>query len=164
MTLRISNFVATCEEAKIDYIIGVPDSYLVPLIESVLARGSIPYIAACREEECLGIASGLSMSGKRALVLMQNVGFMNAVGCFSTLCLNYRTPFLIIVANRGNLFDKTRYDVQKYRYFNKILDTLSVFYASSRSFQDQENLIALCYERSVTASEPAFLLLDEPPV
>jgi sulfopyruvate decarboxylase TPP-binding subunit len=159
----VEQFVSACRDASIDYVIGVPDSYLAPLIESVSEAPDIQYIAAAREEECFGIASGLAICKKRPLVLVQNVGFMNSIGCFSTLCLTYRTPFLVIVANRGNVYDKTKYDVQKFRYFNKIVEAMNVFSVSWRTFRDEKDLIKMCYERSVVASEPVLLLLDMPP-
>jgi len=159
----VESFVPSCLEAGVDFVAGVPDGYLAPLISAASASPALHYIAAAREEDCLGIASGLAMCNKKPIALMQNVGFMNAIGCFSTLCLTYRTPFVIIIANRGNLYDKTKYDVQKYRYFEKIANAMNVFTTSWRAFRDEPHLISLCYQRALTAAEPVLLLLDAPP-
>lgn len=159
----VEAFAPACRDAKIDYVIGVPDGYLAPLISSLSQSPDINYIAASREEESLGVAAGLALCGKRPLLLMQNVGFMNSAGCFATLCLNYRIPFVVIIANRGNLFDQTRYDVQKYRYFQRIADALNVVSVSWRAFREEKELLKLCYARAITASEPVLLLLDAPP-
>jgi len=159
----LSGFATACTEAGVDHVIGVPDSYLAPMISQISLSPTIRYIAATREEECFGIATGLVMCNKRPLLLIQNVGFMNAVGCFSTLCLTYRTPFVVIIANRGNIYDTTRYDVQKYRYFQKIVDALCVFSISWRNFRDEKDILKLCYARAASGSEPVFLLLDMPP-
>jgi sulfopyruvate decarboxylase subunit alpha len=155
-----SSFLRQCKEAKIDLVTSVPDGYLVPLIAACQKDSSITHIEAAREEECLGIAAGASMTGKRAMVMMQNVGFMNAIGCYSTLCANYRTPFLILISHRGNLYDKNKYDIEKYRYADAFFKSPQVYSVSWREFRDEQNIIGLTLERAYTATEPAFLLLD----
>ncbi len=149
-----------CGEAKIDLVTSVPDGYLVPFIDAFDKDKNITHIAAAREEECLGIAAGASMAGKRAMVMMQNVGFMNAVGCYATLCANYRTPFLMLISHRGNLYDKNKYDIEKFRYADAFFKSPQVYAVSWREFRDEKNIIGLTLDRAYTATEPAFLLLD----
>lgn len=157
------DFISGCVEAGIEYATGVPDGYLVPLIKDLDSSSELAYIAAAREDDCLGIASGLAMCGKRTVVVMQNVGFMNSIGCFATLCLNYRTPFLIVVSDRGNLFDRNQYDILKYRYFSGLVQSMNLFTASFREFRHEKSLIKNCYDRALIAAEPTLLVLDMPP-
>ena len=157
--MDFQNFSQTCERAKVDLITGVPDGYLVPLIESVSAS-SIPYIAAAREEECLGIASGAAMSGRRALVMVQNSGFLNAVGAYATLCVNYRVPMVILVAHRGNVFDANGYDTEKYRAYQAFIQSSNAFHVSVYEYRDEANLLERAFARSEASGEPTFLNLD----
>ncbi len=149
-----------CRESKIDLVTSVPDGYLVPLIAGFQGDSAITHVAAAREEECLGIAAGASMAGKRAMVMMQNVGFLNSIGCYATLCANYRTPFLILISHRGNIDDKNRYDIEKFRYSDAFFQSGQVFSASWRQFRDEKNMIGKMMDRAYTAMEPSFLLLD----
>ena len=158
-----STFVAQCREANVHVVVSVPDGYLVPLIRDLHDDNRIRHIAAAREEECLGIAAGVAMAGRRAVVLVQNVGFLNSLGCYATLCVNYKTPFLIVVSHRGNFYDKNRYDVLKYQYFNAVNGAIHPFAISWRDFRDEAGLIARMLERAEVAQEPAWLLLDMPP-
>ncbi|MBI1363281.1 MAG: hypothetical protein GC134_04800 [Proteobacteria bacterium] len=156
-------FVAQVRAAGITHAVGVPDGWLAPLIEQLGNAADITYVPAAREEEALAVASGFAMAGKRALMLTQNVGLLNSLGCFSTLCQNYRTPFVLLVANRGNLFDKNSYDIPKIRYMDGILGAMNLLTTSYYTYKDEPDLIKRLMERAETAQEPAVLLLDYPP-
>ena len=139
---------------------GVPDGWIVPLIQALSEDKSFDYIAAAREEECFGIASGIAMSGKRALVLMQNSGFLNSVGAFTTLCQKYQTPFVCLIANRGGINDSNSYDPNKYRSFNAITDAMNLF-VHPTSWDALHIDIPKAMARSEGAGEPAFLTLSQ---
>ncbi|MEE8043380.1 MAG: thiamine pyrophosphate-binding protein [Pseudomonadales bacterium] len=158
-----STFITQCHEANVHVVASVPDGYLVPLIRDLDNDNRIRHIAAAREEECLGIAAGVAMAGRRAVVLVQNVGFLNSLGCYATLCVNYKTPFLIVVSHRGNFYDKNRYDVLKYQYFNAVNSAINPFAVSWRDFRGEAGLVSNLLERAEVAQEPALLLLDMPP-
>ena len=55
---------------KINYFIGVPDSTMKYFIDEGLKKNKI--IVATREEEAIGIAAGIVLSGNPSLVFMQN--------------------------------------------------------------------------------------------
>lgn len=156
-------FVPFCLEARVDMIVSVPDGYLVPLIEAARDNDQIRHVAAAREEECLGIAAGAVMSGRRALAMMQNAGFLNAIGCFATLCMNYGLPLAVLVSHRGNLFDRNRYDIEKYRFFENFIRHTHVFNLSWHKHRGEGNLIRVAFERAEVAGEPVILCLDMPP-
>lgn len=155
-----TDIMRQCADARVELVTSVPDGYLVPLIAAMDKNAAITHIAAAREEECLGIAAGASMAGKRAMVMMQNVGFLNSIGCYATLCANYRTPFLILISHRGNIDDKNKYDIEKFRYSDAFFNSGQVFAASWRQFRDEKNMIGKMMDRAYTANEPSFLLLD----
>ena len=148
-------------ENDITIATGVPDGYLVPLIKELEDSPKIDYITAAREEECFGIASGAVMSGKRTLVLMQNSGFLNSIGCFSTLCQSYQVPFVCLIANRGNINDGNSYDPNKYRSYMATLKALNLFYIAS-SWQDLPTNISKAVKRADGGREPVFINIEEP--
>jgi sulfopyruvate decarboxylase TPP-binding subunit len=93
----------------------------------------------------------------------QKIRYPNSLGCFATLCQNYRTPFVILVANRGNLFDKNSYDIPKIRYMDSILSAMNLLTTSYYQFRNEPDLITRMMERAETAQEPTLLMLDCPP-
>ena len=157
MTVKILDAL---DSHNINVTTGVPDGWLVPLIQDLNEDKRFDYISAAREEECFGIASGAAMSGKRCLVLMQNSGFLNSIGAFTTLCQKYQTPFVCLIANRGGINDSNSYDPNKYRSFEAITRSMNLFVHPS-SWEDLPVNIPKAMARSEGAGEPAFITLSE---
>lgn len=155
-------FIPQLKAAGITHIVSVPDGYLAVLID-LARKAGVDLTPVAREEEAFAVAAGLRMAGKKPLVMIQNVGFLNSIGCFATLCLNYRTPFSVLVAHRGNLYDKNNYDILKFRYFENILNVMNLRTISWHGYAHEPQLLSLVAQLAETAREPAFLLLDMPP-
>lgn len=147
-------------DADIRIITGVPDGWIVPLINALANDERFDYIPAAREEECFAIASGAVMSGKKAMVMVQNSGFLNSVGCYATLCQKYQTPFVVLVAHRGGLADSNSYDPNKYRGFEAVTKGLNIFVHESK-WADLPTVLPKAYARSIGAGEPSFVTITE---
>lgn len=141
---------------------GVPDGWVVPLINALSEDKRFDYIAAAREEECFGIAAGAAMSGKRALVIMQNSGFLNSIGAYTTLCQKYQTPFVCLIAHRGGINDSNSYDPNKHRSFEAVTRAMNLFVHPS-SWENLPADLPKAMARSEGAGEPAFITLAEGP-
>ncbi|CAI9831671.1 Sulfopyruvate decarboxylase subunit alpha [Nitrosopumilaceae archaeon] len=83
--------------------VGVPDSTLKHFIDEGLGRKKI--LIATREEEAIGIAAGMSMSGGTPLVFMQNAGLANSISTITSLVRMYEIPMILVVGWRGYLRD-----------------------------------------------------------
>ena len=83
--------------------IGVPDSTLKEFISSGLKNKKI--IITTREEEAIGIATGMCMSGSNSLVFMQNAGFANSLSTITSLVKLYKIPIIFLIGWRGYLKD-----------------------------------------------------------
>ena len=83
--------------------VGVPDSTLRHFIDEGLKRERI--LIATREEEAIGIAAGISMSGGRPLVFMQNAGLANSISTITSLVRMYEIPMIFMIGWRGYLRD-----------------------------------------------------------
>ena len=159
----IKGFETSCIDNNITCVTSVPDSYLTPLIESIDNCPKISHIPAAREEECLGIAAGAAMSKKRCLVMMQNSGFLNSVGCFSTLIVRYQIPFVCILANRGNIHDMNNYDREKFKTFNLVSASLGLFAIEIKP-SDLAGSIGKAFDRAEAGQEAVFILLQQPTI
>ena len=87
------------------------------------------YVECAREEEVIGAAAGVIMTGKRALVLCQNAGLLNGIGAFATLTVRYRLPMVFVVANRGGIGDANVYDIEKYETFSRAVPHIGYTHA-----------------------------------
>ena len=81
--------------------IGVPDSTLKFFIDEGLKQKKI--IIANREEEAIGIATGMILSKSPSLVFMQNAGFANSLSTITSLVQLYEIPMLFLIGWRGYL-------------------------------------------------------------
>ena len=79
---------------KIENFIGVPDSTLKHFIKRGLKLNKI--IISTREEEAIGIATGMTLAGSNSLVFMQNAGFGNSISTITSLVQMYKIPLIFL--------------------------------------------------------------------
>lgn len=90
-------------------ISGVPCTYFKEFLSYIdIHRSEIKmeHIFATREDESIGIASGVAFSGKNAIVYMQNSGLGNIGDALTSLAQLYKLPMLILISYRGQEDDK----------------------------------------------------------
>ena len=75
-----------------NYYSGVPCSFLKDLIN--YAINDCEYIMAANEGDCVSIAAGAYLGGRKAVVLMQNSGLTNAVSPLTSLNYIFKIPVL----------------------------------------------------------------------
>ena len=54
-------------------------------------------IRVCKEDECIGIASGLSYCDKRALILIQHTGFLDSINAIRGIAVEYQQPICMMI-------------------------------------------------------------------
>ena len=97
--------------------LGVPDSTLKHFIDCAIKKEKI--IITTREEEAIGIAVGMSLSGHVPLVFMQNAGFANSLSTITSLVEMYNVPIIFLIGWRG--YEKMMLqNIQKLAKFNQI--------------------------------------------
>jgi len=83
-----------------DYL-GVPDSTLKYFISEGIQKKKI--LITTREEEAIGIATGIALSKHLPLVFMQNAGFGNCISTITSLVQLYKIPIIFLIGWRGYL-------------------------------------------------------------
>jgi sulfopyruvate decarboxylase TPP-binding subunit len=155
------NLIKDLIDLHVETIISVPDGYIVDILRCAQECPELRTIITGREEECLGIATGYALTGARSLVMIQNVGFLNSIGCFLTLVVNYGVPLVILVTNRGALYDANVYDPPKYAGFQRIRNAIPTPAFDTDWARLSENL-KRSYVRAEAANEPVILVIDRP--
>ncbi len=84
-----------------EFAIGVPCSYFKDVLVLLEESKEIKYIIATREDEAVGIATGVNIAKKKVVLFMQNSGFANIGDALTSLAQLYKTPMLIFVSYRG---------------------------------------------------------------
>lgn len=98
-------------ETKFQYISGVPCSYFKEFLAYLASKpneseSQLKHVYATREDEAIGIASGVAFSEKRAVVYMQNSGLGNIGDALTSLAQLYKLPMLLLISYRGLEPDK----------------------------------------------------------
>lgn len=92
-------------EAGVTHVASLPDINLVDLIELLEADEGLLHVALSREEEGIGIATGVYLGGGMPCVLMQNAGLLNACNALTTTALQFEIPMLLLVWYAGAIGD-----------------------------------------------------------
>jgi sulfopyruvate decarboxylase alpha subunit len=96
-----NKFCLLLKDYGFNFFAGVPCTILKEIIDYLLNDRNVIYVAAAREEEAIGIATGAYLGGKKPVVLMQNSGLGNSFGTLCSLPLLYKVPILLLVSWRG---------------------------------------------------------------
>ena len=89
------------EQKGIKTFLGVPDSTMKHFIDQGLKRGKV--LVSTREEEAIGIGTGMALSGSKCVIFMQNAGFANSISTITSLVQMYEIPLIFIIGWRGYL-------------------------------------------------------------
>ena len=103
---RSAAVIAGIEALDPEWILHLPSSTLKAVVGHFLAKdgqGGFRIVPIPREEEGVGILSGLVMAGARALMVIQDNGVGNLLIALNTFPLPYHLPLLILVTRRGGL-------------------------------------------------------------
>jgi phosphonopyruvate decarboxylase len=96
-----SDFLTFLNSKGFTFATGVPCSYFTQLINCLTSVEDINYIPATREDEAVGIASGVAFGGELAFVIMQNSGYATLGDALTSLAQLYKLPVLLLVSYRG---------------------------------------------------------------
>jgi phosphonopyruvate decarboxylase len=109
------------------FFIGVPCSFLTPLIDSVIQSGDLDYVAAASEGEAVGIAAGAYLAGQKTTIMCQNSGLGNMINPLTSLSYPFRIPSLLIVTLRGQvgIKDEPQHELMG-RITGTLLDAISI--------------------------------------
>jgi sulfopyruvate decarboxylase TPP-binding subunit len=91
------------EQIDPEWIIQIPSSTLKTIIDEQSARLGARAFPATREEEAVGIASGLVLAGRRVLLIVQDNGIGNALTALTTFPQAYHLPIVMLISRRGGL-------------------------------------------------------------
>ena len=122
----------------IENFIGVPDSTMKYFIDEGLKKNKV--LIATREEEAIGIASGMSMSESKSLVFMQNAGFANSLSTITSLVQLYEIPMILLIGWRGFL----KNDAPEHEKIGKIQEKLIKAIGLESKVIDEKNYKKVC--------------------
>ena len=149
--IEAERFLAAARERGVDFVTGVPCSFLTPLINAAASDPAVGWVVATSEGEAAAIAAGAWLAGRRPMLLMQNSGLGNAVNPITSLNWPFRIPVLLVVSRRGapGLKDEPQHELMG-AITPDLLDVLRVAHAP---FPATPETLAPALDRAVAAMD-----------
>lgn len=143
------DLVQCLKEAEVSLIAYVPDISIHQATKVMEEDPFFRVVAATREEEAIGIASGAYAVGRNAAVFMQSSGFGNCINAINSHCIPSRTPLPLFINLRGQVDEFNIAQVAMGRTTRPILDVMGI---SHYTLEDPETMprtvrgaLKLCY-------------------
>ena len=120
-----ANIIREIVASGVEFVVSVPDITTSEGLLRQLAQMPKPrLIRVCKEDECLGIAAGLSYGDKRALILIQYTGFFYAMNAIRAVAVEHKQPMCLMIGVLGNQPGQSPSDSKRigHRVIEPILD------------------------------------------
>lgn len=154
---RAQQIVAGLREGGVQLAAYVPDSWLSPLIDAVVAADDITHVRTCREDDAVAVAGGAALMGKRAVVLCQNAGVLLSSNVLAAFALHHQLPLMIIAAARGGADDGFYYQMYKGQVTSKVASGIGLTVHDVRTGAD-DGLFARGMHQAWLQRRPVLLL------
>ena len=100
--LQGKNIQAALQEARIEFVVALPDIVTCDELLWPIARGdNFRLVNVCKEDEGVSICAGLSYAGKRAILLMQHTGFLDSINAIRVMGMDYQLPVVMMIGLQG---------------------------------------------------------------
>jgi sulfopyruvate decarboxylase alpha subunit len=157
-----ATLLAAFRSEGIRNLVFLPDTVMGRLLALAEAQEDdfFRLIGVHREEEAVGILTGLLLGGQRGAMLIQSSGLGNTLNALGSLAMAYRIPFPLLVSLRGELGEFNPAQLHMGRAVPGCLDALTIQHVTLRSEEHLETILEGALKTCYTAEEPFGILLS----
>ncbi|MDA0733876.1 MAG: thiamine pyrophosphate-binding protein [Chloroflexi bacterium] len=151
------------EEMKkngVSHVVWLPDSETNWLYMLMKEEPSLDLIAVSREGQAFSTAAGLSVGGKKPIILIQNTGLMESGDSLRGWGLGLNIPVVIMVGYRGYTRHGVNSDTAA-TYTEPFLNAFGIQYYLIENDADSERISVAFAEAERTKRPVAILVGDE---
>ena len=116
------------KDADISLISALPETWLVHLVNMADDDPEVTLVRLNREEEGVGISSGVHLAGRKSAMLMQNHGLLTSINGIVSLAQLYRIPLLMLISYRGEMGERDPWQTEGGLVTERVLDALGIMY------------------------------------
>lgn len=163
--LKGSSILSAIKAARIEYVLSVPDivtshGLLFPIAKDPALR----LIRVCKEDECLGIAAGLSYGDKRALILIQHTGLLYSMNAIRAVAIEHQQPICMMVGLLEKEPGVAPRESKRHgiRFIEPILDVMGIAHHLLDT-EDDIGKIGPAIEQCYKQSRPVVMLIGRRP-
>ena len=169
-TLSGTRILDAVRSAGVEYVLSVPDITTSQGILKRVAEGPdyekhFKLVRVCKEDECLGIAAGLTYGDKRTLILIQHTGFLYAMNAIRGIAIEQKLPMVMMIGLLAKEPDVAPTRSKRYglRIIEPILDVMGIEHVYIDTDADIGK-IAPAIEKAYATSTTIALLIGRSPV
>ncbi|EHP42171.1 thiamine pyrophosphate enzyme, N-terminal TPP-binding domain-containing protein [Cupriavidus basilensis OR16] len=131
-SIAASAYVEALRASRVDHFVTVPD-WVQWALHARMEAGvdGIREVMCCNEDQAVTVAAGLTIGGKRPIVVVQNQGLYACVNTIRAIALDARIPTVFLVGQFGREFSNFGGDPaasrrNMVRLLEPVLDALDV--------------------------------------
>jgi sulfopyruvate decarboxylase subunit alpha len=165
VALTGAKIIAAVKQSGVEFILAVPDIVTsAGLLFPIAADKDLKLVRVCKEDECIGIASGLTYADKRALVLIQYTGFLDSLNAIRAVAVEYKQPIVMMVGLLGHEPERLPAESGRYgvRIIEPICDTMGIEHHLLSEDADVPK-IRPAIEKAYAGSAPVVFLVGRRP-
>jgi sulfopyruvate decarboxylase subunit alpha len=163
--LNGGGIIAAIKASGVEYILSVPDiTTSSGLLAPIANDTELKLIRVCKEDECIGIGTGLAYSGKRSLTLIQHTGFLDSINAIRGVAVEFKQPICMMIGLLQHDPDKTPRESSRYgvRIVEPILDDMGITHHVINTDADVPQ-ITPAIEKAYAESRPVAFLISRGP-
>ena len=157
--------IAAIKKARIREIVALPDIVTSEgLLWPISRDPDFRLTRICKEDEGVSICAAMSYNGTRALLMMQQTGFMDSLNAIRAIGVDYQRPVVMLVGLQGKEPDlpPNRSSAYGVRIVQPILDAMELSHSLIENPGD-ESQIPPQVEAAYAASRPHVFLVGRSP-
>jgi sulfopyruvate decarboxylase TPP-binding subunit len=158
-TLQAATVLDELARCGVTHVVWLPDSETGYMYEA-MRTSPLTLVPVCREGESMAIAAGLTMGGKRPVVLIQSTGFYESGDSVRGLCLDLNLPLLLMIGYRGYPGRGRPPADSAARFLEPILDTWGIPHDTVDS-DSTCHFISEAFQQARTTSHPVAVLMGK---
>ncbi len=165
LRLRGASIIEQLKQARVRYVLSVPDLHTsLGLLMPIASDPEFELIRVCKEDECLGIAAGLTYGDKRAAILVQYTGFLYAMNAIRGVAVQQKLPIVLMIGLLGKEPGVAPTDSKRYgvRIIEPILDAMGIPHMCVETDADVPAISAV-FEEAWRESRPRAILIGGRP-
>ncbi len=120
------------KEAGVSIVCALPESHLKQVYVKASQDPAFRYIPVTNEGEGTSIAAGVWLTGKKAVMIMENSGLRMATESLSRLGLSHGIPVVLLMSYRGDMGEPNWWGVAHGITMEPLLNALRIPYVVVR--------------------------------
>ena len=124
----VANIIAGLKAAGVSVVCYLPDSLFKELYPALDADPDIRTIRVTNEGEGAAICGGLFLSGKRAVLIMENSGLRASIEPLARMGMGAGIPVVLLMSYRGDLGESNWWAIPHGMTMEPLLDAMRIPY------------------------------------